>query len=72
MMAVEGDADMRMLCKGNEEHSYLYVGGNEWPTRQGYKVGATCEGRTFSCDRTVVSAASGRNGGLKGNNKKQA
>ena len=69
MMAVEGDADMRMFFKGNEEHGYLYVGGNDGPTRRAYKAGAACEGRTLSCDHSAVGAASGGNCGLKGNNK---
>ncbi|KAJ8432863.1 hypothetical protein Cgig2_033868 [Carnegiea gigantea] len=68
-MAIEGDADRRIFFKGNEEHNYLYVGGNGRLTRQGYKAGATCEGHTLSCDHSVAGAANGGNGGLKGNNK---
>lgn len=69
LMAIEGDVDISMFFKGNEEHGYLYVGGNDGPMRRGYKGSATCEGRTLSCDHSVVGAASGGNGGLKGNNK---
>ena len=29
LIAVEGDVDMRMFFKGNEEHGYLYVGGED-------------------------------------------
>lgn len=69
LMAVEGDADMSMFFKGTEEHGYLYVGGNDGPMRRGYKGGATYEGRTLSCDHSVVGTTSEGNGGLKGNNK---
>ena len=27
LMELEGDMDMSMMFKGNDEHSYLYVGG---------------------------------------------
>ncbi|KAJ8432864.1 hypothetical protein Cgig2_033869 [Carnegiea gigantea] len=66
---VEGDADRRMFFKGNVEHDYLYVGGNGRLTRRGYKAGAVREGRTLNCDHSMAGAASGGNGGLKGNNK---
>jgi len=28
LMAVEGNVDVRMVFKGNDEHGYLYVGSN--------------------------------------------
>ncbi|KAJ8423382.1 hypothetical protein Cgig2_033191 [Carnegiea gigantea] len=65
----KGDADMRMFFNGNEEHGYLYVSGNDGPTRRGYKAGVENEGRTLSCDHSVVGVASGGNGSLKGNNE---
>ncbi|KAJ8436478.1 hypothetical protein Cgig2_000463 [Carnegiea gigantea] len=49
LMTVEGDMDMRMVFKGNEEHGYLYVGENDRLTRRGHKDGAACEGCTHSC-----------------------
>ncbi|KAJ8423109.1 hypothetical protein Cgig2_004477 [Carnegiea gigantea] len=33
LMPVEGDRDMRMIFKENDEHSYLYVGNNYGPRR---------------------------------------
>ncbi|KAJ8447332.1 LOW QUALITY PROTEIN: hypothetical protein Cgig2_013109 [Carnegiea gigantea] len=32
-MAIEGDVDVRMILKGNDEHGHLYVGGKEGPKR---------------------------------------
>jgi len=58
-MAVEGDADVRMLFKGNEECEYFYVGETDGLKRRAQKEGASCEGRTWSCDHGVVCPRSG-------------
>ena len=29
IMVVEGDKDVRMMFKGNDEHGYLYAGGKD-------------------------------------------
>jgi len=62
VMALEGDANVRMFFKGNEEHEYFYVGESDGPKRRAEKVGASHEGRTQSCDHGVVCARSGRDG----------
>ncbi|KAJ8449263.1 hypothetical protein Cgig2_002395 [Carnegiea gigantea] len=33
LMAIEGDVDVRMILKENDEHGHLYVGGKEGPKR---------------------------------------
>ncbi|KAJ8437780.1 hypothetical protein Cgig2_024084 [Carnegiea gigantea] len=48
VMAVEGDADVRMFLKGNDEHRYFYVGESDGPKRRAEKVGVSREGRTRS------------------------
>ena len=63
LTVVEGDVDVRMSFKGgNDEHGYLYVGGNDRPKRRAQKAGATCEGRMYTCHHGVVCATSGRDG----------
>ena len=39
-MAVEGDADVRMFLKGNEEYEYFYVDDSDGPKRRAQKAGA--------------------------------
>jgi len=34
VMAVKGDADVRMFLKGNEEHGYFYVDDSDGPMRR--------------------------------------
>jgi len=48
-MALEGDADVRMFLKGNDEHRNFYVGESDGPKRRVEKAGASREGRTRSC-----------------------
>ncbi|KAJ8435810.1 hypothetical protein Cgig2_024793 [Carnegiea gigantea] len=48
VMKLEGDGDVRMFLKGNDEHGYLYVGDNDGPKRRAQKAmrsydhGVTC------------------------------
>ena len=34
---------MRIVCKGNDEHGYLHLGGNDELKRRAQKAGAACE-----------------------------
>ncbi|KAJ8428563.1 hypothetical protein Cgig2_000427 [Carnegiea gigantea] len=47
VMELEGDGDLRMFLKGNDEHGYLYVGDNDGPKRCAQKA-------TWSYDHGVV------------------
>ena len=42
-MELEGDDDVRMFMKGNDEHGYLYVGESDGPKRRTEKATRTCE-----------------------------
>jgi len=53
-MEMEGDADVRMFLKGNNEHGYLYVGNNDRPKKYTQKAIASREGRTRSCDHGII------------------
>jgi len=33
-MELEGDGDVRIFLKGNDEHGYLYVGKSDGPKRR--------------------------------------
>ena len=52
-MELEGDGDVRMFLKGNNEHGYLYAGDSDGPKRCAQKA-------TRSCDHSVVYGRSGR------------
>jgi len=52
-MELEGDGNLRMSLKGNDEHGYLYVGDSDGPKRCAQKA-------TWSCDHGVVCGRSGR------------
>jgi len=52
-MELEGDGDVRMFLKGNDEHEYLYVGESDGPKRLTQKAM-----RTY--DDGVVRGRSGR------------
>ncbi|KAJ8436383.1 hypothetical protein Cgig2_032204 [Carnegiea gigantea] len=62
LLAVEGDTDMKMIFKGNDEHDYLYVSRNKGPLRQGEESVAVCEGRVRACHDGQACSRSGRNG----------
>ncbi|KAJ8437198.1 hypothetical protein Cgig2_007548 [Carnegiea gigantea] len=53
---------MAVERRGNGEHGYSYVGGNDGLTRRAQKAGAACERRTHTCDHGVVCTKSVRNG----------
>ena len=53
---------MRIVFEGDDEHRYLYVGGNDGLKRRAQKTGAACERQTHTCDHRVICAKSGRNG----------
>ncbi|KAJ8445601.1 hypothetical protein Cgig2_018542 [Carnegiea gigantea] len=65
VMAVEGDADVRMFFKGNEKCEYFYMGESDEPKRQAQKEGASYEGRTWSCDHGVVYGADDLKGQMR-------
>ena len=50
---LEGDGDLRMFLKGNDEHRYLHVGENDGPKRRAQKA-------TWSYDHGVVCGRSNR------------
>ncbi|KAJ8430933.1 LOW QUALITY PROTEIN: hypothetical protein Cgig2_002721 [Carnegiea gigantea] len=62
LLAVEGDTNVKMMFKGNDEHGYLYVGGNKGPLRRAQEGFAVCEGRVRGCPDRKVCSRSGRNG----------
>ncbi|KAJ8441438.1 hypothetical protein Cgig2_023624 [Carnegiea gigantea] len=53
VMELEGDDDLRMFSKGNDEHVYLYVGDNDGPKRHAQKA-------TWRYDHGVVCGRSDR------------
>ena len=53
VMELEGDGDVRMFLKGNDERGYLYVGDSDGPKRHAQKA-------TRSSDHGVVCGRSGR------------
>ncbi|KAJ8443291.1 hypothetical protein Cgig2_015769 [Carnegiea gigantea] len=56
VMELEGDGDVRMFMKGNDEHGYLYVGESNGLKRRTVKATQTCE-------EGVVHVRSGRDRG---------
>ncbi|KAJ8438541.1 LOW QUALITY PROTEIN: hypothetical protein Cgig2_024630 [Carnegiea gigantea] len=60
-MALEGDMDMSMIFKGNEEHGYLYVGGKEGSMRRAQNGITVREGRVESSNDVMVCGTSGGN-----------
>jgi len=53
VMELEGDDDVRMFMKGNEEHEYLYVGESDGMKRR-------TQNATWTCEEGVVPVRSGR------------
>jgi len=58
LMPVEGDADVRMIFKGNDEHDSLYMGGVNGPRRRVRRAAAECEGRMHTCVGGMVCGTS--------------
>ena len=65
-MALEGDVDVRMFFKGNDEHGYFYVGDNNGPRRRPEQACVAHVGRTRSCQQGVVYVRSGADGNGNG------
>ncbi|KAJ8428661.1 hypothetical protein Cgig2_006282 [Carnegiea gigantea] len=60
VMAVEGDANVRMFLKGNDKHGSFYVAESDGLKRHAQKASASCAGRTQSCDHGAVYGRSRR------------
>ncbi|KAJ8420118.1 hypothetical protein Cgig2_032310 [Carnegiea gigantea] len=60
LVAVEGDSDMKVIFKGNDEHGCMYVAGNGGPVRRAQERGAFCKGRVRDCGEGRQIARSGR------------
>ncbi|KAJ8428909.1 hypothetical protein Cgig2_011651 [Carnegiea gigantea] len=60
LVAAEGDSDIKVIFKGNDEHGYMYVIGNSSPVRRAQERGAVCEGRVRDCSEGKQIARSGR------------
>ncbi|KAJ8420421.1 hypothetical protein Cgig2_012534 [Carnegiea gigantea] len=65
LLAVEGDTDVKMILKGNDEHSYLYVGGNKGPLRRAQEGVIVYKGRVRACHDGKVCSRSGKAGTTK-------
>ena len=59
-MGNRGDAHVKMLLKGNDDHGYLYVGNSDGLNRRAQKAIASHKGRTRSCDHSVICGRSRR------------
>jgi len=60
IMPVQGDVDIRLFSKRNEEHMYFYMGESDGPKKRTQKAGASCAGRMQSCNHSVICVRSGR------------
>ncbi|KAJ8430689.1 hypothetical protein Cgig2_018415 [Carnegiea gigantea] len=60
LVAVEGDSDMKVILKGNDEHGYMYVARNSGLVTQAHQRGAVCEGRVRDCCEGKQIPRSGR------------
>ncbi|KAJ8444476.1 hypothetical protein Cgig2_024040 [Carnegiea gigantea] len=45
LVTAEGDNDVQVIFKGNDEHGYMYVTGNAGPLRRPHARAAVCESR---------------------------
>ncbi|KAJ8428462.1 hypothetical protein Cgig2_012529 [Carnegiea gigantea] len=59
LVAVEGDNDVQVIFKGNDEHGYMYVAGNADPLRRPYVRAAVCESRVRDIGEVKQIARSG-------------
>ena len=62
LLPIEGDTDVQMMFKGNDEYGYLFVGGKDGPLQQEQAGVAICEGRVRRGDDGNACCRSGRNG----------
>ena len=60
LVAVDGDSDLKVIFKGNDEHGYMYVAGNDGPVRRAQERGVVYEGRVRDCYEGKQIARSGR------------
>ncbi|KAJ8446009.1 hypothetical protein Cgig2_012353 [Carnegiea gigantea] len=60
-MPLDGDMDMSMIFKGNDEHGYLYVGGNEGSMRRAQNWVVVRDGQVKTSDNVMVCGTSGGN-----------
>ncbi|KAJ8430803.1 hypothetical protein Cgig2_005210 [Carnegiea gigantea] len=59
LVAVEGDNDVQVIFKGNDEHGYMYVAGNAGPVRRPPARAAVCESRVRDIGEGKQIAGSG-------------
>ena len=60
LLAVEGDTNVKMMFKGNDEHGYLYVARNGGPMRRAQESIAICIERVWDCHDGKLLARTGR------------
>ena len=66
VMALEGEADVRMFFKGNEEHGYLFVGDSNGRRRRQEQPCAARGGETHTCYKHKACVDSGVEGNGEG------
>ncbi|KAJ8450566.1 hypothetical protein Cgig2_020203 [Carnegiea gigantea] len=69
LVAVEGDSDVKVIFKGNNEHRYMYVAGNSGPVKRAQDRAAQLVRSGRKCDDGVEVGEEGGNNqvGLKRN-----
>ena len=65
-MALEGEADVRMFFKGNEEHGYLFVGDSHGPRRRQEQRCAARGGEMHTCYKHVACVDNSAEGNGEG------
>ena len=66
VMALEGEADVRMFFRGNEEHGYLFVGDSNGRRRRQEQRCAARGGEMHSCYKHVACVDSSAEGNGEG------
>ncbi|KAJ8444863.1 hypothetical protein Cgig2_029794 [Carnegiea gigantea] len=59
LVAVEGDNDVQVIFKGNDEHGYMYIAGNAGLVRRPHKRAIVCESRVRDIGEGKQIARSG-------------
>ena len=59
-MPMEGDMNVRMMCKKNDQYGSLYMGRSEGLRRYMQKGGAVCQGWTDMSVNCILCGTSGR------------
>ena len=62
-MTMEGDSDVRMMFKGNDEHGYVYVSGKDNVAAHVSNEVTGITGRTADADDGKAGGSAGRPGG---------